>query len=395
MNQTQKISFFTVFSLTLLLGFAIDIMVPSLPSITANFNQDNHSGSLIVSAYLISYALTQLFSGYISDVVGRKWLCSVGALLFSLSLYLCTLVHSFEWLIVLRVFQGICAGFFGVTGRAILADVFEGKELNKHFATMGLVWAMGPIIAPFIGGHLQTWFGWQSVFIALAVLSGLLAVMITMLQPETIRQRISFNVDTVVESYSYVLTKDQFIKLTIAAGMIYAVITSYNVFATYIFQQDFQKSADFYGQISLLMGLSWLFGQLVYRWLLANDKWHKSSLYIVYICGIFSGIFLSISYLISGAQIWLLILLPAICFFMASIIYIHTFVYAFSIVSKRAGTASSLVGSLSAFVAGAVPAITAKLPFSPEVLLIASMIILFLGNYWLNRTSIQQRYPKK
>ncbi|WP_261836498.1 MFS transporter [Vibrio ishigakensis] len=394
MNTSQRTCFFAVFSLTLVLGFAVDIMVPSLPAITQHFGENDHSGSLIVSSYLMAYAITQVLSGYISDVVGRKWLSSASAILFSLSLFLCAHVSSLEELIGLRIVQGICAGFFGVIARAILADVFEGDELNKHFATMGLVWSMGPIIAPFIGGHFQTWFGWQSVFYFLSGMSGLVALFITLMLGETIKTRIRFNLRTLVESYSYVLTKDQFIKLTIAAGMTYAIISSFNVFATYIFQERFGKSADFYGQVSLLMGLFWLSGQLFYRWLLNKGYWNKQWLNRIYFAGIGSSLAMAICYLAFGAQSWMFIVFPAICFFTASITYIHTFVYAFSIVSKKAGTASSLVGCISAFVAGVTPALTAKITLEPSQILVASIVILFVGNLLLNLTSLKQRYPK-
>ncbi|WP_261817641.1 MFS transporter [Vibrio gallicus] len=393
MNKTQTNCFICVFSLTLVLGFAVDIMVPSLPAITRHFGENAHSGSLIVSSYLMAYAMTQIVSGYISDVVGRKWLCCTSALLFSISLFLCAYVTSLNQLIVLRVVQGICAGFFGVIARAILADVFEGDELSKHFASMGLVWAMGPIIAPFIGGYLQTWFGWQAVFFALAGLSGVIAIWITLFLSETVRNKIHFNMSSLVDAYSYVLTKDQFIKLCIGAGMTYAIIASFNVFATYIFQDGFNKSADFYGHVSLFMGLCWFTGQMFYRWLLNRKLWTKQWLYRVYIAGIGSGIVLAIFYITIGAQIWMFILFPAICFFCASITYIHTFVYAFSIVSTKAGTASSLVGSISAFVAGVTPALTAKLQLPPTQILIASIALLFIGNLILNLHSFKQRYP--
>ncbi|GEM78092.1 MFS transporter [Vibrio superstes] len=393
MNAQQKTCFYSVFALTLALGFAVDIMVPSLPAITQHFGENDHSGSLIVSSYLMAYAITQILSGYISDVLGRKWLCSVSAILFSISLFMCAHATSLDQLITLRVVQGFCAGFFGVIGRAVLADVFEGEELSKHFATLGLVWAMGPIIAPFIGGHMQTWFGWQSVFYFLSAMSGVIALFVTVVLTETLKERIRFNLSTLVDSYSYVLTKDQFIRLTIAAGMVYAIISSFNVFATYIFQQGFDKSADFYGQVSLLMGVFWLSGQIFYRHLLAKKLWNKQWLMRIYGAGIGSGVLLAICFMAFGAKTWMFIAFPAICFFTASIIYIHTFVYAFSIVSKKAGTASSLVGCISAFVAGATPALTAKAPFEPTLVLIASMVILFIGNWLLNLSSIKQRYP--
>ncbi|PMO35365.1 MFS transporter [Vibrio breoganii] len=393
MNALQKTCFYSVFALILTLGFAVDIMVPSLPAITQHFGESAHSGSLIVSSYLMAYAVTQILSGYISDVLGRKWLCSVSAILFSVSLFLCAHASSLNEIVILRVIQGFCAGFFGVIGRAVFADVFEGEELIKHFATLGLVWAMGPIVAPFIGGHLQSWFGWQSVFYFLAAMSGIISIFVTIVLTETIKERIIFNLSTLIDSYSYVLTKDQFIRLTIAAGMVYAIISSFNVFATYIFQEGFNKSADFYGQVSLLMGLFWLGGQLFYRWLLAKERWNKRWLMRIYALGIGSGVVLGICYLALGAKSWMFIAFPAICFFTASIIYIHTFVYAFSLVSKKAGTASSMVGCISAFVAGATPAITAKLPFEPTQILIASIVVLFIGNLVLNLTSIKQRYP--
>uniref|UniRef100_A0AAU6WN91 Major facilitator superfamily (MFS) profile domain-containing protein n=1 Tax=Chryseobacterium endophyticum TaxID=1854762 RepID=A0AAU6WN91_9FLAO len=55
---------------------------------------------------------------------------------------------------------------------------------------MTIVWSVGPIIAPFIGGYLQKNFGWQSNFYVLAGYSALLLISEFIFSGETLKKEI-------------------------------------------------------------------------------------------------------------------------------------------------------------------------------------------------------------
>ena len=54
---------------------------------------------------------------------------------------------------------------------------------------MGSITAFAPIVAPTIGGMLQTAFGWRATFILLVIFAGIAGTVATRLLPETLQQR--------------------------------------------------------------------------------------------------------------------------------------------------------------------------------------------------------------
>ena len=71
----------------------------------------------------------------------------------------------------------------------ILRDMFEGSRIGQEMSRMAAIMALAPLVAPLIGGVLETAFGWRSNFIALFGFGATGFVMIWFLLPETLRQR--------------------------------------------------------------------------------------------------------------------------------------------------------------------------------------------------------------
>ncbi|HJM49015.1 MAG TPA: multidrug effflux MFS transporter [Alphaproteobacteria bacterium] len=159
---------------------ATNIYVPSLPALTRDLGTTPRMVQLTLTVYFAAVALTQLAYGPISDRIGRRPVVLAGIGLYIVASLGCMLAPSIEVLIGARVLQamGACAG--PVMARAIIRDVFEREESARVMATIGLVLAISPAVAPVLGSHLQVWFGWRSVFAAVAAFGTV--VMIVMLR---------------------------------------------------------------------------------------------------------------------------------------------------------------------------------------------------------------------
>jgi DHA1 family bicyclomycin/chloramphenicol resistance-like MFS transporter len=159
---------------------ATNIYVPSLPALTRDLGTTPRMVQLTLTVYFAAVALTQLAYGPISDRIGRRPVVLAGIGLYIVASLGCMLAPSIEVLIGARVLQamGACAG--PVMARAIIRDVFEREESARVMATIGLVLAISPAIAPVLGSHLQVWFGWRSVFAVVAAFGTV--VMIVMLR---------------------------------------------------------------------------------------------------------------------------------------------------------------------------------------------------------------------
>ena len=100
-------------------------------------------------------------------------LCTAAWRLFVVSSAACALTTSVNVLSAFRFLQAIAACGGAVVSRAMVRDLFPPVELRRIFSMLMLVLGVSPLIAPFIGGYLLVWFGWQSIFLTQASLGAL------------------------------------------------------------------------------------------------------------------------------------------------------------------------------------------------------------------------------
>jgi MFS transporter, DHA1 family, multidrug resistance protein len=186
------------FALTLLLSFltalgplSMDMYLPSLPEIAHSLNAPVLDAQLTISAYLFGFAVGQIFYGPISDRFGRKPVLLIAVVLYAVATIGCAMAQSIEGLIAARFLQALGGAGSIVLARAVVRDVYSGARAGRELSLMGAITGFAPIIAPMIGGLLQTVLGWRAIFIVLlgfAVVSGAMAAL---LLPETLRERAS------------------------------------------------------------------------------------------------------------------------------------------------------------------------------------------------------------
>jgi DHA1 family bicyclomycin/chloramphenicol resistance-like MFS transporter len=181
---------------TLLLGLLINlqllgvaITLPVLPSITASFNSTPEAAQLTISAFLAGIALSQLIYGALSDRFGRKPIMLGGLALYTLTGLGCALAPDIEWLIGLRVAQGIGAASAMVIVRAMVRDLFERQQAVQMMGRLGSMIAVMPMLAPLLGGWLLPLTGWRGIFGVLAAISLVALLASAGLLGESIRHR--------------------------------------------------------------------------------------------------------------------------------------------------------------------------------------------------------------
>jgi DHA1 family bicyclomycin/chloramphenicol resistance-like MFS transporter len=183
-------------ALTLLLSMltglgplSVDMYLASLPAISRLLNAPTSQVQLTISAYLVGFACAQVFYGPLSDRHGRR-----PVLLAALGIYLvatlaCALAPSIETLIAARFMQAVGGSGASVLARTVVRDMYEGSRVGRELARMASIMALAPLVAPLIGGVLQTGFGWRSNFVLLFGYGIAAWAMVWFLLPETLRQR--------------------------------------------------------------------------------------------------------------------------------------------------------------------------------------------------------------
>ena len=145
-------------AMTLLLGclvalapLAMDIYLPSMPSMTRALSATPEQVQLTISVYMLGWGMAQLVAGPVSDRFGRKPALMGGLLVFIAASIACALSTTIEMLVAARLVQAVAMATVVVVPRAIVRDLFEGDRAAHMLSTMMLVLSAAPIAAPTCG----------------------------------------------------------------------------------------------------------------------------------------------------------------------------------------------------------------------------------------------------
>jgi DHA1 family bicyclomycin/chloramphenicol resistance-like MFS transporter len=155
---------------------ALNILIPAVPGLVRTLNTDVETVQLTVSLFLFGLAAAQLALGPLSDRFGRRPVVLGGLALMVVASAVSIAASSIGALIAARVIQALGASTGVVIGRAILRDLYERDRAAAMLGWVTTAMVMAPMIAPLIGGLLDTAFGWQSIFVFVTLASvGVLA----------------------------------------------------------------------------------------------------------------------------------------------------------------------------------------------------------------------------
>ena len=184
------------FALTLLLAsltglgpMSTDMYVPSLPDIGHALHAPIAHVQLTISSYLIGFAVGQIVYGPISDRLGRKPVLLAALCLYGLGSVACASAQSIDALIAARSVQALGGAGAIVLARAVVRDLYSGVRAGRELSLMGSIQAFAPIVAPLIGGVLQTAFGWHASFVLLVIIALASGTITARLLPETLHKR--------------------------------------------------------------------------------------------------------------------------------------------------------------------------------------------------------------
>lgn len=257
------ISTVLAFALIPLSGFATDIYLPSFPAMATIFGTPQADIQLSLAVFVISYGVAQLFVGGILDSFGRYRLSLVSLVVFALSSIVIATTHNISVLLGMRVIQGIAVALIIVGKRAFFIDIYKGAQLKHYTSLFTIMWATAPVIAPFVGGFLQQYFGWESNFYFLAIATLILLVLEFMYSGETLKAPHPFEPSKLLSTYASKLKTPDFAISLIILGAAFSVVTVYNMASPFIIQHTFHQSAVTIGNSSLLSGLALMVGGLL------------------------------------------------------------------------------------------------------------------------------------
>ncbi|WP_342566602.1 MFS transporter [Psychrobacillus sp. FSL K6-4046] len=159
-----------------LMGIDLFVVSPLLPFISEAYNVSSAMTGWMVTVFAVTYAFSAPFFGWLSDKNGRRPLITFGLLLFVISNILTAFAPSFFWLIVSRVLAGLSVASITPLIYAIIGDTAPPNRTGTWLSIvvsghLTALWAGAPF-----GMLLEHFLGWRSVFVIMAVIGAILAV---------------------------------------------------------------------------------------------------------------------------------------------------------------------------------------------------------------------------
>ena len=253
-------------------AFSIDTYIPAFSGIARSLGATPVQMQQTLSAYLLGFAVMNLFHGALSDSFGRRPVVLWGIAVFTLSSLGCALSHSVGQLVFFRLMQGVSSGASMVVARAIIRDMFPPADAQRVMSQVTIYFGVAPAIAPIVGGLLLVHFGWQSVFVFLTLIGVLLWTISWRLLPETLHvtQVQPFHVAHLLRGYWEMFSSPRFLALALASGVPFNGMFLY-VLSAPVFLGDLLQMPPthffwlFLLTISGIMGGAFLSGRLAGR----------------------------------------------------------------------------------------------------------------------------------
>ncbi len=342
-------------SLGLLGPFTIDMYLPSFPTIVEDYHTSASLVQISLTTCLLGLGVGQLVIGPMSDVQGRRKPLRIFLIMYLIASVICAFAPNILTFIGARFIQGFAAAGGLVISRAIVRDLYSGRELTKFFALLMLVGNLGPIVAPIAGAIVLAFTDWSGVFLVLAVVGIILVLIVSFKLEETLpkEKRVPSNFSQILMNFGSLLKNRQFMGYALTQGFIIAGIFAYVSGIPFVYQNIYGVTPQVFSLLFGVNGIALIIGSQV--------------------VGRFTGVisersFLKIGLLISnlaGAVLLVALLLQApliavaipIFFFVSSIGIIAATSFSLAMESQGhiAGSASALLGLLP-FVLGSITA---------------------------------------
>lgn len=273
----SKSSWNTLIALSLipLSGFAMDVFIPSLPDMAKHFSASPGAIQLTLSIFITSYGISQLLAGGFVDSFGRFYPNLLSMLVFSAASFVIAYTDSLQLIYWMRAIQGLTVAVIIVSKRAYFVDMFSGEKLKKYTSLFSVIWAIAPIVAPFLGGFFQTTWGWRSNFIFLGYFGLAFLVIELIIGGESMKVKQSFRLRPIVSIYSAMLKTQDFTSGMIILGLSYAMILIYGMSSPFLIENKLHFSASVTGYCSLFSGLSVFIGGTLSRMFIQKPFFRK------------------------------------------------------------------------------------------------------------------------
>lgn len=376
----------------------IDMYLPSFPDIASDLETSASYVQLSLTACLIGLATGQIIIGPISDAKGRRKPLLISITLFALASLICAWAPNIAILVTARFIQGLTASGGVVLSRAVVRDVFTGRELTKFYALLMVILSAAPMLAPMAGGAilLLPFASWHTIFYFLSLLGFLMVIVVAFKLEETLPldKRIPSSVGDSVRTMGKLFADRSFIGYALIVGFVHGGSFAYVSGTPFVYQGIYGVSPQVFSILFGINGLAIMLGSsIVGRF---GGIIHERSLLRVAVITAVSAT--SLILLISIVEGPLAFLVSLIFIYMTTMgmILTSSFTLAMEKQGHRAGSASGLLGLLPLLIGSMVAPLTGineETAVPMGTILFITSLIGFIAFFTLTKNN--QRRPDK
>lgn len=365
---------------------AIDMYLPAMPAIARDLGASAGAVQITLTAYTAGFAIGQLLHGPLADSYGRRPVMLCGILLFAIASMVSATTDGIDALTMIRAAQGFAGAAAAVVIQAVVRDMFDREDFARAMSFVTLVVTLAPLLAPMIGGHLAVWFGWRSIFWALAIFSAVVIAMVFWKIPETLsaenRQLLHFK--STIKNYVQLCRNSEAMGLIFAGAFSFSGMFAFLTAGSFVYIDIYGVTPNEFGylfglNIVAMIAMTSLNGRVVKK--VGSHAMLRFGLFVQLLAGI--GLFVG---WLMGVGLWGTV--PFVVLFVGSISTIgsNSMGLLLSGYPRMAGTASSLAGTLRFGTGSLVGALVAAMPGDvtwPMVFVMAGCSVLSASFYWI------------
>ena len=337
-----------------IVALTIDAILPAVDGISADLGfQDDSDRQLLILVVFLGLGLGQPVFGPVSDAIGRRNAALIGWAIYLLGTVIAMAAPGLETILLGRFLQGIGAAGPRIVATAIVRDLYEGRPMARIMSLIMTVFMLVPMIAPLIGQQLEGLGGWRAIFVlylSMALACGIWHLAI----PETLASgdRQPLSLGPVMRAFAEVLTTRTTMIYTLATSAVFGAFAALLASAQQVFEELLGLGQAFplaFASVAALFALaqftnSRLVMRLGMRWLCRTGA-------ILMILGAGTGLVACLTVYGPVPPLWLFMLTMAPVFLGTGTLFSNLTALSLEPMGHIAGTASSVVMSISTLLA--------------------------------------------
>jgi multidrug resistance protein len=153
------------------------MVAPALTAISAEFGiKSELESSLVLSIFILAYAIGPLFLGPLSEMFGRVIVLQLSNLFYLFFNLGCGLAQTKGQMIAFRFLSGLGGSAPLALGGGVLSDLFTAEQRGKAISIYSLMPLLGPALGPIAGGFVTENTTWRWVFYATTIADALIQI---------------------------------------------------------------------------------------------------------------------------------------------------------------------------------------------------------------------------